>query len=223
MQEFSHVLLLCGPSGGGKTTFAEQMRQGLLPSDIESLLPAAKCQWPVIDVTNQMRRDIQANGEEAVASRFSVPSQFVLHYDITTVYRYGLAGYASDPALRMLRLARKVQVVFVCPDVQRLSLQYMGRFAERQARKSRSARAWNGMVAPLRGLVGRVSGQPRRREKDFYSDPDWVRRCYEAWESYLGGLLEKTFVEGFIRVAPVDDLASSLPKFRIVSTSQAAI
>src|SRR5690606_5573561 len=107
------------------------------------------------------------------------PANVILHYDITTVYRYGLAGYENDPALRLLRLARRMQIVFVCPDAQRLHAQFVDRDARRQAGKSGAARAWNRHVLdPIRRLRLRLSGQALNRERALYSDPLWITRCY---------------------------------------------
>ena len=73
--------------------------------------------------------DLDGEKSAKVAAEIGNPASFVLHYDITTVYRYGLSGYENDPALRLLRLARNIQVVFVCPDAERLFTQFTGRDA----------------------------------------------------------------------------------------------
>jgi hypothetical protein len=216
MQSFANILLLSGPSGGGKSTFAALMRQGGLPEDIQRHLSPGIGDWPVIDVTNGMRREIEARGEAAVAEETGAPARFILHYDITTVYRSGLGGYARDPALRLLRLARAVQVVFVCPDAQRLFTQFTVRDAARQARKPGLARAWNrAVLGPVRRFGRTLKGEAYNAERSLYSDPGWLEQCYSAWEAYIMGLVAGGTARDVLRIEPRQDQARE-PAFRIV-------
>lgn len=203
MHGFANVLLLSGPSGGGKSTFARFLKEGRLPDDLASRLPPLASKWPVVDVTNRMRRRIESEGEAAAAAEFGNPPDLVLHYDITTVYRYGLAGYETDPALRLLRLASDIRIVFVCPDAVRLYQQFVDRDTARKARKSAPARAWNKLaLAPLRKLRMRLYGQVANSERALYSDPLWLVRCYDAWEAYMAALVAAGVAQDILRVAP---------------------
>lgn len=206
MQGFENLLLLSGPSGGGKSTFVHLLKEGALPDDVEARLPPLVREWPVVDVTNHMRRQIETEGEMAAADAFGAPADLILHYDITTVYRYGLAGYESDPALRLLRLARNMQVVFVCPDSGRLYAQFVDRDAARKARKSRFARGWNAIVlGPVRKLHMRLTGQVLYHERELYRDPHWIGRCYSAWEAYVAALKSVGAAQDLMRVAPCEN------------------
>lgn len=216
MQGFTHVMLLSGPSGSGKTTFTHLMRAGTLPEEIKCRL-VANGEWPVIDVTNRMRREIASHGEAVVADQIAAPAHLVLHYDITTVYRYGLAGYANDPALRLLGLARNIQIVFVCPDAERLFTQYTSRDAARQARKHAVSRMWNSMVlTPMRVVHTHVTGKARCRERDLYRDHNWVQDCYDMWETYIGGLMGGGVAQDLIHISPTSNDRAIEPAFRIV-------
>jgi hypothetical protein len=209
MHGFANLLLLSGPSGGGKSTFVHLLKTGRLPEPMERSLPPRVAQWPVFDVTNHMRRKIESEGEAAAIAELGHPSDLILHYDITTVYRYGMSGYESDPALRLLRLARNIQVVFVCPDAGRLYAQFVDRDAARQARKSSAARAWNAHVlAPLRKARLRLSGQTLNGERALYSDPHWIAKCYRAWETYIVALAKVGAAQQILRVAPCEAQAS---------------
>lgn len=217
MQDITNLLLLSGPSGGGKSTFARLLKEGGLPAEIAHQLPAQARRWPLVDVTNHMRRQIEDEGDAAAIAALGNPTELILHYDITTVHRYGLGGYESDPALRLLRSARNIAVVFVCPDAERLYTQFVDRDAIRQARKSAAARTWNKTVlAPLRKLRLRLAGQTLNGERSLYSDPDWIRRCYRAWDSYIVALAHGGAAQHIVRIAPCASGAGETA-FRVMS------
>lgn len=209
------ILLLSGPSGGGKSTFVQHLKDGWIPDDILGALPEGAASWPVIDITNGMRREIEAKGPAAVLARLTDAPSLILHYDITSVYRFGWPGYASDPALRLLDEGRRLDIVFVKPSAGRLREQFVSRDAARQARKSRLARMWNaGVLRPLRGLRARLVGGELNSERDLYADPLWLERCYAAWSAFAADLLTRGNAQSVVSIEPRANAAGQ-PRFAI--------
>ena len=217
MTSFDKLILVCGPSGGGKTTLLQLYRSGGLPDEIMGFFFPSADRWPVIDATNKMRRDIESEGPEAVAQRMNSPFGLFLHYDITSVLRSGLDGYGSDPALRLLNLARELQVIFVRPSQDTLLNQFTSRDATRRSRKSSVARLWNGVLLNrLRRVRARLTQRTWSSETQIYSDPAWIARCYSDWELYLEQLAQRTHsLCGVLRVEPSVEI-SGQPTFRVV-------
>ena len=50
-----NILLISGPSGGGKTTFLRQLREGTLAPEILARLPAGSGNWPVLEANDVLK------------------------------------------------------------------------------------------------------------------------------------------------------------------------
>lgn len=213
------ILLLSGPSGGGKSTFVQHLTAGRLPDTILAALPSGALDWPVVDVTNTMRREIASRGAADTLSRFPESRAVILHYDITSVYRYGWVGYAADPALRLLGEVPVLDIVFVKPSASRLRAQFLARDAARQAKKSGPARLWNrSVLAPLRRLKVRMTGGELHSERDLYADPLWLERCYDAWDAFTANLLNNRKAQSLTVIEP-QQTADGAPSFAFVMKS----
>jgi hypothetical protein len=163
-----------------------------------------------------MRRQIASQGVAAVAPTFGTNPGVILHYDITTVYRYGLGDYNSDPALRLLALARNLRVLFLRPQRSVLLSQYLKRDAERRAKKNAASRAWNSFfLESTRKLRGAISGA-RKQESSLYGDIEWLDGCYSAWDAHIHELIDQGAARCVLHVEPALD-AEGEPTFRVVT------
>lgn len=131
-----HLLLVSGPSGGGKSTFIEQLRNGKLAPAIRSLLPAPSDGWPVVEANNVLKEDLSP----VDFAQLVQAGNCLVHYDIVFIRKHGLRRYEDDPAMRLLAEAASLDVVFVRPDVAQLQTQFQERLQRQAATKSKGSK-----------------------------------------------------------------------------------
>lgn len=211
------ILLLCGPSGGGKSTFIAQLKAGTLAPGIAAALPTGSGSWPIVEATNDLRAAVHAGRIKLADALATVDTGVIFHYDIVAVHRSGLAGYDDDPVLAILELADVLDIVYVRPGPARLHQQFVARTRGRIAGKSWPRRVWrravNGAAMGFEALSARVQ---RVREEQIYQDTEWINGCYRQWESYLERLLrpqDSNPLRQLVVVEPYED-ANAAPAFR---------
>lgn len=208
-----HFLLVSGPSGGGKSTFIEQLAAGALPDDIAMQLPPGCAAWPVVEANNLLKDHWPLDAALAAAG-----DQAILHYDIAYIHRFALPGYANDPAAQLFQLGDRLDVVLVTPDADNLKQQFFARQQAQQRRKSLARRLWGDWVRrPLRRGLLRLRGRPARDTADLYLSADWLRSCYAGWREFVLGLIADRPGARFIEVAPTGSRPDR-PGFRLVSS-----
>lgn len=209
------LFLLSGPSGGGKSTFVDLLRNGALPGDVRDRLAAEVAQWPVFDITNAMRRKIETAGPAAVWSDLGATECAILHYDIISVVRSGLDGYGADPAFRLIGANDDLQIAFVRPEPEQLLRQFATRDHARLMAKPRPAQIWNGRVLPAWRRVVEAVGGVGRPEHRLYANGATVTALYDQWLAFAGGLARGHGGHPVLALAPCSD-ARGRPSFELV-------
>ncbi len=161
----ARVLLVAGPSGGGKSVFISQVKANALDPAIAALLPPGCADWPVVEAN-----DVMKDGRTAVPAPAS--DGLILHYDITFIHRFALTDYTHDPFCAALLSAPPADVVYVKPDAQRLIDQFVERRDRHRGAKSASHVLWADWVRlPLKRARLRRRGLPTREAHELYAEP----------------------------------------------------
>lgn len=185
----SPLLLICGPSGGGKSAFIRQLQQGRLPPDIRELLPESAAQWKLVEANDILKGDLDI---QEVSQQLSRGEPLLVHYDIVFLHTRGLNRYEQDPAMALWPLAGPITVVFVRPDAATVQRQHLQRSARQQRKKSLGSRLWmNWIRKPLRRMRMALTGKHVVSSMTLYQHPHWLETCYEQWQDYLRSLLQR--------------------------------
>lgn len=145
-----------------------------------------------------------------------------LHYDIAYIHRFGLPGYASDPASALFQLGDRLDVVFVKPATDSLRQQFLKRQEAHQRKRNLLSRLWGDKVRrPLRRAIYRLRGRKAVDTHTLYLTEDWLRGCYAEWLDYVFYLIKDGPVEKIIEIEPArqDDGTAG---FRLLSCRIAA-
>jgi hypothetical protein len=113
----AHLVLVCAPSGAGKSTFMRRLASNALPHEIASELPAGASVWPHTNGSRLRGRVVLAQTKTGEATVQGA----VLHYDIMRVVDTRISRYADDPALAALAKADEVTVVQIRPTIASIS------------------------------------------------------------------------------------------------------
>ena len=181
-----NILLISGPSGGGKTTFLRQLREGTLAPEILARLPAGSGNWPVLEANDVLK------GKPVMETIPAATDGVALHYDIVLMHRYRIERYEDDPSLGFLDAAESLDVVFVRPDTALVKRNFMARQNAHRKKKSTVSLLWSRFVRlPMRCLLSPITGKPTQSTEDVYQDDNWLAGCYRRWETFIGSALER--------------------------------
>jgi hypothetical protein len=195
-----HILLISGPSGGGKTTFLRQLREGTLAPEILARLPADSGNRPVLEANDVLK------GKPVMESLPAGTDGVALHYDIVLMHRYRIERYEDDPSLDLLDGAESLDVVFVRPDTALVKRNFMNRQNEHRKKKSNVSLLWSRFVRlPMRCLLSPITGKPTQSTEDVYQDDNWLAGCYRRWETFIGSLVERQPNAHLIVVEPAGE------------------
>lgn len=214
-----HILLVSGPSGGGKSTFIRQLAERALPPEILALLPDHSGSWPVIEANDVLKGNLSG---EPLLEISRQPGGLLVHYDIVFIHCYGLARYEDDPAMKLMTQADSLHAVFVRPDYHVVRRQFFDRKARRQKTKSKASLLWGRFVRhPLRQALAPFTGKPTLSTEALYGGHQWLAGCYRDWEAFLRRLKEQHPNANILIVEP-DSGPGEPPKFRLAANLGAA-
>ena len=211
----ARLLLVAGPSGAGKSTFLAQLRQRTLPASIQSEFGTFADAGTALEVTNELRRRIERSGISS-AEAFGASDLLVVHYDITSIYRFAIDGYEADPGLEVLGLGDDIQIVTILPSQQQLLAQFASRARSRQRAKGLLRMAWKELVrTPLRRARLAFGIRSPRLEQDLYRDSQWVAQCYAQWQAYVAAAVAQKPSTRVLYVEPCS--SNGAPSFRCMA------
>ena len=173
-----HLILVAGPSGGGKSTFMKRLSAGDLSNEIVRTLTIEAVGWPQTDCKTFLR-DKQANLWDDLQG-------VVCHYDIMRPFSLRFDGYADDPGLTVLDAAKKKTIVSILPRSEWLVEQFCRR-AEAE-RSSKSANAWRRFLNRLQLRDANVLKPNHKRLLSHYRDADWLQQRYDEWLAHVSSL-----------------------------------
>ena len=207
------ILLISGPSGGGKSTFLRCLASGKLDDAIHRQLPPDAASWEVVEANDILKGDLST---EECRQLLEASGRLCLHYDILFIQGRGLTNHAADPSLTLLGEADRLWVVFISPDHPRVARQHRERRAAQLACKSPFSRWWAYWVrAPLRRLKRSAGLDPRRDIGKFYEDEALLARACDEWLGYLQALCERVLVIELLTLVPQGKFQGH-PKFSIL-------
>ena len=183
-----HLLLISGPSGGGKSTFIRQLAERNLAQEILALLPTHSGDWPLVEANNVLKRDLSEHSFKTKV----LAGDCLVHYDIVFIHLRGIRRYEDDPALSMLDGVNPLHVVFVRPNSEVLRKQFLDRQTRHRNTKSTASLLWSRFFRlPMRRLLSPLTGKPTQSNEDVYGDEKWLSACYSQWEAFIHRLLEQ--------------------------------
>lgn len=183
-----HILIVSGPSGGGKSTFIRQLLDKTLDPEILALLPDVT-DWPIIEANDVLKGDLST---ETIRDMTRPSPGWIAHYDIAFIHRKGLTQYEADPFIKLLDDATTLYAVFVKPDYLSIRKQFAARKAIRQKSKSKARIFWKHFIhQPMRRMLSPVTGQSTVSTEDLYQTEEWLTSCYRTWERFLQTLQNK--------------------------------
>lgn len=229
-QGIRHLLVVAGASGAGKSTFVELLTDGRLPDEVRSKLPSGSEKWKRLKGGEQ-HHWLSAVIEES--KHREIPG-LVLDYDL--VRKVALRGnFDNDPALKILKLAKKVTVVNLRPSVECVVNQLIYRELGARGKKRRkigirAAILFRYAIVPfVRALpssfVVRIKQRrivslawnavylPKNltRKLSCYEKSGWLEELYERWQTFLRlvvseeALIQQIFLEPD-RIAQVGEI-----------------
>lgn len=234
----SHVLIVAGPSGAGKTAFLRELAAGRLQQEILRHLPDDSHTW----------REVFSNEETAwrpLLSRDAGTEQIAglaVHYDVTLMWMALDRALEVDPFWEMLKTCEAATVVNIRPTRIRLLRQWIPAHLGVSWLWAAHCKAWYSAsyAKALLGLRARFSGRDfgllrflKEREEllerrirkfnwfHFYRGPGNVERMMRSWDSVAAAKLGDLPVTQ-IEIAPCETEVAKTFRWRVLGVAAAA-
>jgi len=212
-QNSNDIILISGPTGGGKSTFLKSMASGNLDDEILHALPEGAADWPIIEANDILKGDISLRNS---VERIEADGRVRLHYDIMFIWSRGLNSYEEDPSLKILEHADRLWIVFLKPDQSTVKRQYHDRRVEQMKRQSAASRWWGRWArGPIRRLKHKVNLDPRKDLGDIYMDEKLLSHSYDQWHKYIQTMRNRLPNLQIMTVTPLASVDGN-PKFSIL-------
>jgi hypothetical protein len=220
IKRITHLLIVAGPSGAGKTTFRTRLAARHLPKEIAACLPSGAEKWPQFERLHFKSDPYPWPSELHEIDQEQIPG-VVLDYKVTKM------NYRADPALILLERADLITVVNLVPTLDRL----VNQLSHREGSSSHRSLRWlewcgnkvfwrmttkvgsavpRQLVEPLlrapyiserwKRLKARARKNPMRKLK-LYHKEGYLEQVNGAWQEYLrsrafsGIKIEQIFVQ----------------------------
>jgi hypothetical protein len=211
-----HLLLISGPSGGGKSTFIRQLAAKTLAPEILALMPEQETPWPVAEANNVLKGNL---AKKSLREDMCRTAEWLVHYDIVFIHCYGVKSYQDDPVMDLLISADALDVVFVKPACDVLLHQFHERQIRHQLSKSKASLLWGRCCRrPLRRALAPWTGKAILTTEELYGRDHWLEACYQQWENFCRHLVDQHPPTRLTVVEPVST-ADTAPEFRLISHS----
>lgn len=208
------MLLIAGPSGGGKSTLIRLLADKSLAPEILALLPANSSHWPVIEANNLLKGNLT---RESLLHHHNQADGWILHYDINFIHCHGVNHYADDPAMDLLAGSSSLEVVFVRPAREVLRTQFLARQSRHHHSKSMASLLWARFFRrPLRRALNACSGKLPVSTAELYREEAWLTACYVQWESFIHSAVIQHPNARILVVEPAS-APDAPPSFRLVT------
>lgn len=208
-------IIVAGPKGAGKSTFANCLLADCLPHDILAELPSSAR----ISSTSSVKHINAARGEDR--SRNSTAENYILQIATNRI---------EDPLFRrkliriISRARQDIYVVTVVVDANGLARQFLARFLDPRTH-FRARRTLRGYARGVLSYVKKTLKPKNMLQVLSYRWTDSVDRNYRRWESFLGELPNEITPRrkySFLYVKPCID-KSGQKSFRLVSQASVAV
>lgn len=184
-----HLILVAGPSGGGKSTFIRQLAAKTLAPDIMACLPEQGGGWPTVEANNVLKGSL---ARETLLRDMCRTGEWLVHYDIVFIHCYGLKSYQDDPVMELLTGADVLDVVFVRPAGDVLRRQFGDRQVRHHQTKSKASLLWGRWFRrPLRRVLAPWTGKAVCTTAELYARDHWLADCYSQWETFCQHLVKR--------------------------------
>jgi hypothetical protein len=212
--KIASLILVCGPSSVGKSSFIRQLQAGALMPELQEKFPRDVKGWRRVEEKN---RDVLSPNGSLLPRRRPPRLNVILHYDTTYIFEQGCGGYEDDRHLDVLFAADEVLVVDI-----RASREALERSAaDRKARAKRRHVLGRFLKVAKRTFRGHRPGsvvRDRFPRLQAYREEGWLERFYGRWQAFLDDVPGRLAVP--VRIVRVEAIVRPVaePTFRLLGS-----
>lgn len=181
------ALLVCGPTGCGKSTFIRILTEREeLPEKIIENLSAYSGKEEIIEANNIMKGDLLYND----FARQLADAVHIVHYDVLFNLCHDQTRYENDPAIQGLYELEHLDIIYIKPKLEQVREQHKKREQARYAKKSPLSRFWQKQVKSPLKIFLHPQKYPVKSDKIYETD-NLLAKAYAQWDLLTDSLPEK--------------------------------